>query len=274
MPRTFVSGLLLFRKINCFTASSDKAEHLCVLEAKKITFSHEIYLASRTCLSFQESNRLSRQALLEATCCFQELHGRCGSRVTGDPSEREGCVLPDVLGQSCSHGHVTRGGTGADEGHRRASLRARLHSLGQVCIPDSRPTQLVDCRQGSLWLSILSPPPHHLSHTVSSLAWETNPPAFALSPSAALTWLLWGLPPFPAAPHPRSYPLPPVSLALTVLLSPPLAYKHAQVLKEGRSNFLSSLVSSLFSDVLTERGSVTFCAVSFPCVYSSTFRHQ
>lgn len=52
-----------------------------------------------------------------------------------DPSEREGWVMPDVLAQSCSHGHVTRGGAGADEGHRLPSLEPRSFSEGKATLP-------------------------------------------------------------------------------------------------------------------------------------------
>lgn len=42
--------------------------------------------------------------------------------------------MPDVLGQSFSHGHVTQGGAGADGGHRLPSSESTSFSEGRTSL--------------------------------------------------------------------------------------------------------------------------------------------
>lgn len=66
-PWIFVSGPLLFRKINCFAAYSDKANHLYGLEVKKnCIFALNLFSTSDLFVI-----PVLLLATLEATCCFQ-----------------------------------------------------------------------------------------------------------------------------------------------------------------------------------------------------------
>lgn len=62
--------------------------------------------------------------------------------------------MPDVLGQSFSHGHVIQGGAGPDGGHRLPSSESTSFSEGRTSLsgPSLHPWPLVGAGGGTLCL--------------------------------------------------------------------------------------------------------------------------